>query len=257
MIRMKSVVFIPILLGVIHSANAQVLATVGNTKITAEDFNRRMEQLRKESPVVPPADQFLEDLIRFEIGVQEAEKMKMQDDPIVKDRFKQVLYKSFLERQFSDRMESIKISEKDLKEYYKKNPELRLAHSLVEFEKPGDREGAKKRATELVESLKKNKKAADEMADIGFQSRATMTVVLYEAAAALKPEEIKGPIESKVGFHVLRLIEKRPFDLADKQLLRAALLDERRAKIFDEYFDKTKKSYKVEINKEALKSTVK
>ena len=37
-----------LLTALIMQANAQVLATVGTTKITVEDFNRRMEDVRKD-----------------------------------------------------------------------------------------------------------------------------------------------------------------------------------------------------------------
>ena len=65
--------------------------------------------------------------------------------------------------------------------------------------------------------------------------------------------EIKGPIESRLGFHIVKMVERRGFDLADKHQLRAVLMEDRRTKIFNEYFDKAKQGYKVDVNKEALK----
>ncbi len=67
----------------------------------------------------------------------------------------------------------------------------------------------------------------------------------------------QGLLETRFGFHIVKLVERRSYDLADKRQIRAALFDTKRAKLFNEYFDKTKKSYKVEINREALNSVKK
>ena len=75
---------------------AEVLATVGNNKITVEEFNKKLDDVKRQSVNPPTQEQFLEDLIRYEVGVQEAEKAKLANDPLVKERFKQVLYNSLL-----------------------------------------------------------------------------------------------------------------------------------------------------------------
>ncbi len=256
---MKNVIYF--LLALVLPLHAQVLATVGNSKITVEDFKRRYEDVRKQALNPPTPEQFLEDLVRFEVGVQEAEKLNLQNDPAVKDRFKQVLYNALLEKQIGGRVGEIKISEKDLREFYKKNPELHLSHILIDLKddaRPVDREIARKRAMEILDDVKKSKKPFDELGnDIGFQSRLTLAPVMYDAAVNMKSGEIKGPIESRFGFHIVKLLERRNFDLADKHQLRAVLMEERRTKIFDDYFEKAKKGYKVDVNKEALKSATK
>ncbi len=256
---MKNVIYFLIALAI--PAHAQVLATVGNTKITVEDFNRRLEEVRKQALIPPAPEQFLEDLVRFEVGVQEAEKLNLQNDPAVKERFKQVLYNTLLEKQLAGKVGAIKISENDLREFYKKNPELRLAHILIDFKddaKPADKELARRRALDILDDVKKSKKPFDEISnDIGFQSRLTLAPVMYDAAVTMKAGEIKGPIESRFGFHILKLLERRGFDLADKHQLRAVIMEERRTKIFNDYFERAKKGYKVDVNQEALKSITK
>ena len=134
-----------LLLTLVVSAEAQVLATVGNSKITVEDFNRRMEDIRRQAINPPAPEQLLEDMVRFEIGVQEAEKLKLHEDPLIKDRFKQVLYNGLLDKQIGRRMGEIKITEKELREYYKKNPELRLSHILVDVKDGTDSSGSRRR----------------------------------------------------------------------------------------------------------------
>lgn len=250
---------------------AQVLATVGNSKITAEDFNRRLDEVRKQAMNPPTPEQFLEDMVRFNIGVQEAEKMGLQNDPLVKERFKQVLYNALLEKEIGKKVEDIKITEKDMRAYYKTNPEIRLAHILIEIKsnaKPEEREAVHKRAIEILDEVKKSKRPFEELVrlytddlptkelggDIGFQSRVTLSPTLYDAGMKMKIGEIRGLVETPYGYHIVKLLDKRSFDLADKRQIRAALFDDKRAKIFNDYFDKLKKHYKVEVNHEALKA---
>lgn len=254
-----------------QSAVAQVLATVGNTKITVEDFNKKMSEVKRQATNPPTPEQYLEDLIRYEVGVQEAEKMKLANDPLVKERFKQVLYNSLLEKELGKKVEAIKINDSELKDHYKKNPELRIAHILIEL-KPNataeEREITRKRAQEIMDDVKKSKRPFEELVklysddmqtkemggDIGFQSRVTLMPTVYDAAVKMSDGDVKGLLESRYGFHIIKLIERRSYDMADKQQIRAALFDVKRAKAFNDYFDKAKKGYKIDINKDALKS---
>ncbi len=255
-------------------ATETTLVTVGNNKVSTQDFKRRLDEIKRQAMNPPTPEQFLEDMVRFEIGVQEAEKMKLQDDPLVKERFKQVLYNALLEKQIGGRVGDIKISEKEMRDFYQKNPELRLSHILIELKENAsneEREITRKRANEFLAEIKKAKRPfedfvklySDDMAtkevggDIGFQSRVTLSPVIYDAAMKMSTNEVRGLIETKFGFHIIKLLERRNFDLADKHQIRAALYDDKRARIFDDYFARVKKSYKVNVNKEALRSITK
>ena len=270
MIKSALVVILSLANAELAFAQSDTLATVGNAKITTTEFKQKLESVRKEAMNPPTTEQFLEDLVRFEIGVQEAEKLKLQNDPLVKERFRQVLYNALLEKQIGGKVADIKITEKDLRAFYAKNPELRLAHILIEIKneaKPEEREATRKRANEILDEIRKSKRPFEEFVklysddiatketggDIGFQSRVTLAPVIYDAALPMKANEIKGLIETKFGFHIVKLLERRGYDMADKHQIRSALFDQKRADLFDEYFNKAKKNYKVEINKSALK----
>ncbi len=264
--------FILIALAMVSAqSHAQVLATVGNNKITVEEFNKKFEDVKRQSVNPPTQEQFLEDLIRYEVGVQEAEKMKLAQNPLVKERFKQVLYNSLLEDKLGKPVEGIKIAEAEMKDFYKKNPELRLAHILIDLKqnaKPEERESTRKRALEILDDVKKSKRAFEELVklysddiptkelggDIGFQSRVTLLPSIYDVAVNMKQGEVRGLLETRFGFHIVKLLDRRSYDLADKRQIRAALFDAKRAKLFNDYFEKTKKNYKIDINREALKS---
>jgi peptidyl-prolyl cis-trans isomerase C/peptidyl-prolyl cis-trans isomerase D len=252
-------------------AHADVLAVAGEEKITTEEFSRRLEEVRKQATNPPTSEQFLEDLIRFEIGVQEAQKMKLQNEPQVKERYRQVLYNALLEKEIGKRVEGIKIKDSELKSYYAKNPEIRLAHILIDVKanaKPEERQIAKTRAEQILADVKKSKRPFDELVklysddastkeaggEIGYQNRTTLMPSIYDIALKMKEGEIRGLIESPYGFHIIKLIDKRDYDLADKRMIRAALFEQKRAEIFNRYFAELKKKYKIQVNKSALPS---
>ena len=65
------------------------LAQVGPRAITMSDFNVKYQDVVMRTMNPPTKRQFLEDLIRFEIGVLEAEKANLRKDPLVQERINQ------------------------------------------------------------------------------------------------------------------------------------------------------------------------
>lgn len=257
------------------TAQAQVVvATVGKKKITLKEFNQKYEEVKKNTINPPAPNLFLEDLIRYEMGLQEAKKKKLDKDPIVRERFNQELYKALLEKQIGDEVSKIKISEKEMQAYYRKNPELRLSHILIEF-KPGSSAKeiaeARKRAEEIYAEVKKSKRPFEDLVklysddslsknsggDIQYQSRITIVPPIYEAALKMKVGSVRGIIRTQYGFHIIKLTGKRSYQQANKRQLRAAVFDFKRKKIFDKYFVGLSKKYKVQRNRQALKGVKK
>lgn len=245
-----------------------LVATVGNRKITVEDFNRRYSEV-KNTFNPPTKQQFLEDLVRFEIGLAEAEKRNLERDPIYQERIKAELYKTFLEKELGDRIQKITVSDKEMEAYYKRNPEIRFSHIVIEV-KPGasaaQRAEAQKRAQEILEEVKKSKRPFEDLVklysddlvtkqtggDAGFQSRMTLTPSFYEAIANLKTGDTKGLIETPFGFHIVRVTGRRTFAGADKRQIRMAVHNEKRLELFNAYFDSLKKNYKISTNIKAI-----
>lgn len=243
----------------------EAVAVVGTKKITVEEFNRKFNDVRNMAVNPPTKAQFLEDLVRYELGVQEAERRNLEKDPVVQDRMKQELYKALLEKELAERVNKIAVNEKEMEAYYKKNPEIRTSHILIEL-KPGatpeQRAEARKRATEIYEEVKKSKRPFEELVrlysddpltkqtggDVGYQSRITLVPSYYDAILAMKVGEIRGLIDTPFGFHIVKVTGRRSFDNANKRQLRAAVFDEKRKDIFNDYFDKLKKSYKIQTN---------
>ncbi|MCB0408342.1 MAG: peptidylprolyl isomerase [Bdellovibrionales bacterium] len=253
-------------------AQAQVIvATVGSKKITLKEFNNKYNEVKKNTINAPEPEVFLEDLIRYEMGLQEAKKKNLEKDPIVQERFNQELYKALLEKQIGNEVAKIQVNEKEMRAYYTKNPEVRLSHILVEFKPDAsekEKAEAKKRALELYEEVKKSKRPFEDLVklysddslskntggDIQYQSRVTIVPPIYEAALKMNIGSIKGLIETQYGYHIIKLTGKRSYQQANKRQIRAAVFDMKRKHIFDKYFNGLSKKYSVKRNTQALKS---
>ncbi|QDK43677.1 hypothetical protein DOM22_00080 [Bdellovibrio sp. ZAP7] len=250
--------------------SSEVLAQVGKKTITLDEFNKKYNDIKSKTTNPPPKDLFLEDMVRYEVGLQEAEKRNLEKDPIVQDQLRQAMYKALLEKELGPKVQKITISDKELQDWYKNNPEIRTSNILIEFKQgatPAQIAEARKRAEEIYTEVKKSKRPFEELVklysddaiskqaggDIGWQSRVTIVPAYYEAAASMKVGDIKGLIESPYGFHIIKVTGRRSFENADKRQIRAAVYDEKRKVIFNEYFEKLKKSYSIKENKNLIK----
>ncbi len=267
----KSFVFLTALFSISITARAQVVATVGKNTITMEDFKKRYDEVKKQSFNPPPPETFLEDLLRFEVGVQEAEKKDLQKDPIVKEEVRKVLYKALVETAIGETVNKIQVNEGEMRDYYKKNPELRTSQILIEV-KPGsnkkERDAAYARAKEIYDEVKKSARPYEELVklysddnlskatggDIGYQTRVTLVPTYYDAAITMKMNEVKGLIETRYGFHIIKLTGTREYNEANKRQIRAAVFDQKRNQIFDKYFEGLMRKYTIKSNKELLKT---
>ena len=245
------------------TAKDEPVAIIGTKKITVDEFNKKFTDVKNMSVNPPTKQQFLEDLVRYEVGLQEAERRGLEKDPVVQDRMKQELYKALVEKELGEKVNKTSVSEKEMEAYYKNNPEIRTSHILIEL-KPGasaeQRAEAKKRATEIYEEVKKSKRPFEELVhlysddvltkqaggDVGFQSRVTLVPSYYEAILAMKIGDVKGLIETPFGYHIVKVTGRRSFENANKRQLRAAVFDEKRKGLFNEYFDTLKKNTKIQ-----------
>ena len=226
--------------------------------------------MQKNTINPPPADLFLEDLVRFEMGVQEAEARKIEDDPIVKERIRQEIYKALIEKEIGDQIKNIKVNEPEMQAFYKNNPEIRTSHILIEF-KPGatpeEKAVAKKRAEEIYSEVKASKRPFEDLVklysddslskraggDVGWQSRLTLVPTYYDSAIKMKIGEVKGLIETQYGYHIIKLTGINSYKKANKRQIRASVFDEKRKDLFNKYFVQLKKKYRIKTYPEQIK----
>jgi len=250
--------------------SAQVIATVGNKKITKKLFDQKYSELKKNVFNPPTPRVFLEDLIKFEVGVQEAKKRNLQNDPIVKDKFNQELYKALLEKSLGKNIQNIKVTEGEMRRFYRLNPEIKTSHILIQF-KPNSTNKeiaiAQKRANEIYKEVRKSKRSFAELVklysddsiskrtggDIGFQTGVSLAPTYYNAAKKLKVGSISKPIRTRFGFHIIKLTGLQKYKDANQRQVRAAVFDTKRKAEFEKFFKKLNRKYSIKRNNSAIK----
>lgn len=248
----------------------QNIATVGDVSISYEEFKKKYKEVVDQTVNPPTEAQFLEDLVRYEVGVQEAKRTKLDQDPIVQERIKQEIYKGLVEKAIGKSVDAIRVNEKEMQAYYKRNPEIRTSHILIQFKPEAsdkERAEAKKRAGEILSEVKKSKRPFEELVklysddslskenggDVGWQNRMTIMPQYYEAALKLRDKGISQLVETRFGFHIIQRTGVRPYDKADKASIRTAVFNEKRKDVFNRYFADLKKKYKISVNSSLLK----
>ena len=146
----------------------------------------------------------------------------------------------------------VTVSDQAVADYYSANatqfgqPEQRSAsHILLAADQNADaatRAQAKARASELVQILQKNPERFAELArahsqdpgsaeqdgNLGSFGRGMMVKPFDDAVFSMKPNEIRGPVESDFGYHIIRLDGIEAAQTAPLAEVRAAVVDELR-----------------------------
>ncbi len=142
----------------------------------------------------------------------------------------------------------VNVAPKDVDDFYAKNPDkfqepesMHAAHILIRLPQGADaaaKASAKAEADAILKQIRggsdfatvaKTKSqdpgSAQNGGDLGFFAKGQMVPAFEEAAVKLKPGEVSPVVESSFGFHIIKMVERRP--------ARTVPLEEARQKITD------------------------
>ncbi len=167
----------------------------------------------------------------------------------------------------------ISVSEGKIKSYYDSHPDefklpeqVRASHILIKVDPKAD-EKTKAEARKKIEDIQTKIKNGEDFAklatensdcpssakggDLGFFSRGQMVKPFEEVAFSLKPGEVSDIVETQFGYHLIKLVEKKPagtrsFDEA-KESLQNKLKQEDINKAVESYIESLKQKGKIEI----------
>ena len=254
------------------SQAATELARVNTTVITLEDFDKKFKENLKFFSFKPPTKTgVLDDLIKRELGIQEAKKLELEKDPDIKEQINTVLYHALLQKKLGKDFEAIKIADDEAKSYYAKNPEVRTSHIYVAVMADAAPEAVKKAQEKIkkiqADHLKDGKMSFAEVAqrfsegsaaamggDIDYQTRDKLDPTYYATAVKLKtPGKISEIIRSQWGFHIIKLTGMHSWEDVDKGQVKRLLYDEKRNTIFEKYMADLRKHSNVTVNDTLIK----
>ena len=248
------------------------LAKVGSAVITQADFEREFKNLPQFAQMLfqgsAGKERFLDELVKKEMLYQEALKKGLDKDPKylakVEDFKKLTLVSMLLEKEIESKG---KVTEQDAKNYYEKHKEdfaavsqIRVSHILVKTEDEANKILDRLRKGEDFAKLAREKsidtRTAKNGGDLGYISKGQLMPEIESVAARLRIGEVSEPIKTKAGYEIMKVTDKKmgkpiEFDKVQRVIMQR-LAAEQQKEAFDSYVEQLKKSYKVEINKEAL-----
>lgn len=167
------------------------------------------------------------------------------------------------------------VTEEDAKKFYDQNPDkftrkeaLRASHILIGADEKATAD-EKKKAREKAEKLRKELAGGADFAklarenstcpsnkqggDLGYFGKGDMAPTFEQAAFALKPGELSDVVETRYGFHVIKLVEKKAPETAPFKDIRVKLTELLREQkvnaAIGEYLAVASKSARIEVIK--------
>jgi foldase protein PrsA len=162
-------------------------------------------------------------------------------------------------------MEDIKVTEKELKDYYKNyKPKIKASHILVKDEKTAKEIKAKLDKGEdfakLAKQYSQDPGSASNGGDLGWFGPGKMVKEFEDAAYKLKVGQVSDPLKTEYGYHIIKVTdkeEKKPFDEMKEEIefeVKRSKLDP--AKVQSKV-EKLIKDAKVEIEDKDLQDVLK
>ena len=167
----------------------------------------------------------------------------------------------------------VKVSEEDARKFYDENPDkftrpetVKASHILLGVDPKASAE-EKKAAREKAEKLHKELKAGADFAalakvnstdsssqqggDLGYFAKGQMVPDFEKVAFALKPGEISDVVETPFGYHIIKLVEKKPTEKVDfkdvKPRIEEFLKNQKVGAAVNDYLEEARKTGKIEM----------
>ncbi len=247
----------------------KVVARVGTRTITVQNFREAYFKVPPNFlPEVGGEDgkrEFLEDLISKEVLILEAYARELQNDETVREQLEEI-ERQILLRDLYDRevIAKSKVTEKELKQLYEERAqedEVAARHILLSDSAKAaevlERVKAGEDFAELAKELSIDASTASMGGYLGFFGKEIMLPPeFHDAVFALEAGEVSDVVKTSMGYHLIKVDEKRkrqldPFETL-KGRLESELIAEKRMNLAKEYLDGVKKRYKLEIHEDVL-----
>ncbi|UJR79732.1 peptidylprolyl isomerase [Sandaracinus amylolyticus] len=224
--------------GLTEAQAAETLAKIGDRTITVGEFADEIASkgpfLRARYNSPERRRELIDQMVRFELLAQEADREGFDDLPDVQRTRKQILIRRFLKQQYEDRIQLSDVSDEDVRRYYEahrgefnKPEQVRASHILIRNRATAERvlrqvleDPTNVRAfRELAERHNEDPETRDRFGDLRFFSRPEErqpedpAVPDEVARAAFSITTIGGVhgelVQTERGFHIVKLTGRR------------------------------------------------
>lgn len=196
-------------------------------------------------------------------------KMNMSEAALKSRLKREMAIQQFVEKEVAQK---VTVSEEEVKAYYDGHPDsfkqpeqVQASHILIKVDPQMDK-SQKAEARKKLEGVKQRLQKGEDFAalakefsqcpssskggDLGYFRRGQMVKPFEEAAFALKPGEVSDIVETRFGYHLIKVIDKKPETTIAYDLVKDRLEHHLKQKKVQEeaglYAEKLKKNAKVE-----------
>ena len=248
--------------------SGEPLVIINGEMITVEKFEQFWNMIPDNYKVELNKEDILDQLITQTLLIQKSDELNLREDPEIAFQIKstvdQILIQSLLEKEI---IEETRLSDEDIALYYEENKEdywqeeeIRALNILVETEEEAENIVKKLEEGEDFAKLAEDASiasSASEGGDIGFISKGTLRSEIEEQLFILSPGEISEIIPIENGFHIFKVLEKKPSGYLEleevKEEIEYQLLPQKQQENFDKYLKEIEDKAIIEKNVELLK----
>jgi peptidyl-prolyl cis-trans isomerase C len=187
--------------------------------------------------------------IRANFPSQEAFFKKLEENGLTQESYVEDVKRRLSVRQMiqQDIAKGITVSDQEVHDFYLANPDkltrpeqIRVRHILIKVDSAVD-QATKQAARQKIDAILVEARGGADFAvlarqysegpsgpqggDLGFFGRGQMAPPFEEAAFAMQPGEISGVVETRFGYHIIKLEERREAALAPEQEMAGRIRD--------------------------------
>lgn len=254
-------------------AGGRVIAQVNGKEIRDDQFKMRFSKLplslkTRYSDEKGKRD-FLEEIIKRELLLQEARRIGIEKDPAILDRIEEMrermILNEFLQREVENKLVA---NDKELEDYYNlhreefKSPdEVKISQIVVRGEE--DAREVLKRLHRRADFARMAKEFSIDTAtknsggELGMLQKGKIHPQLESVIFGMNEGDISDPIKTESGFHIIKLQKKNPGTLLSfkdaKNMANQRYSIEKRNRVFEDLFAGLRSKGRITISEENLR----
>ncbi|HLF86086.1 MAG TPA: peptidyl-prolyl cis-trans isomerase [Nitrospiria bacterium] len=256
-------------------AGGKVVAQINGREIRDDEFKMRFSRLtpalKSKYSDEKGKREFLEEIIKRELLLQEARKAGIEKDQVllykIEEMRERLILNEFLQREVEGKLVT---TDKELEDYYNlhkeefKSPdEAKISHILVKNEE--DAKAVIKRLRKGSDFAKMAREISIDMAtkdsggEMGVIQKGKFHPQLDSVIFSANEGDVSDPVKTERGYHIIKVQKKIPglplsFNDA-KNILSQRYQIEKRSKVFEDLFTRLKSKANITISDENLKKT--
>ena len=219
---------------------AKVLAQVGGKPITEEDVTRFIAAMGRNGQAYNNPQgraAVLEQLIAQRLFLLDAQRNLLEREQAFKDQLAAVKEQLLMEYAISKCVESVRITEDEVRGYYDSHKSemvedetVNASHILVDSEDKANELLAAINAGEITfeDAARENSScpSSAQGGNLGDFGRGQMVPEFDQACFEMEEGEIRGPVKTQFGFHLIRLNKKNPAEALSYNDVRSQIYEQ-------------------------------